>query len=148
MKIGTLAGRGGVSPVTIRYYESLGLVGRPERTRSNYRVYRDDDLRRLQFIVKAKRLGLSLEDIKGILQLHDRQEPTCVHVRALIDRKLSQLDTLLKELAEFRGELSSLRQQAGDMEDCRPSGGHICGIVERGEVSMGPQALAWVEVRR
>jgi len=93
---------------------------------------------RIQFVSKAKRLGLSLEEIKGILQLHAREEVTCAHVRALLEAKLRQVDALV-------GELARLRDTAGTMEDCRPSGGQICGIIERGEVGASVQALAWLE---
>jgi len=145
VKIGELARAVGLTAITIRYYEAMGLLPRTGRTASNYRVYSTQHLERLQFIDKAKRFGLSLEEIKGILQLHDRQEATCVHVRTLLDAKLRQVDTLLQELVEFRGELVHLRDSAGTMEDCRPSGGHICGIIERGEVSVGVQPLTWLE---
>jgi hypothetical protein len=100
---------------------------------------------RLQFVTKAKRLGLSLEEIKGIFQLHERQEATCGHVRVLLEAKLEQVDALVGELVEFRRELAHLRNTAGAMEDCRPSGSYICGIIERGEVGVSVQALAWLE---
>jgi len=145
MRIGELAKAAGLTAINIRYYESMGLLPRPGRTSSNYRVYRAEHVERLQFINKAKHLGLSLEEIKGILQLHDRREVTCVHVRALLDTKLEQVDALLGELVEFRRELAQLRDTAGTMEDCRPSGGHICGIIERGEVGANIKALAWLE---
>lgn len=148
MKIGELARAVGLGSVTVRYYESMGLLPRPKRTPANYRIYGTDDAKRLEFIRKAKRLGLSLEEIKSILQLHDRREPTCRHVRRLLDEKLLHVDTLLHDLQEFRLDLARLRESAGDMEDCRPSGGHICGIIERSELRVGDQGVAWLEARR
>ncbi|MBI2935869.1 MAG: heavy metal-responsive transcriptional regulator [Chloroflexi bacterium] len=148
MKIGELARTAGLNAMTIRYYESLGLLPRPERTSSNYRMYEGGDIERLQFIKKSKRLGLSLEEIKSILQLHDRRQATCVHVRTLLEEKLARVDTLLRELREFRRELMRLRESAGGIEDCRPSGGHICGIIERGEVNISDQTLEWVGTTR
>ena len=145
MRIGELARAVGLTAITIRYYESVGLLPRPERTSSNYRVYGAEHVERLQFVTKAKRLGLSLEEIKGIFQLHNRQEATCVHVRTLLEAKLEQVDALVRELVEFRRELAHLRDTAGTMEDCRPSGGQICGIIERGEVGVSVQALTWLE---
>ena len=148
MKIGELARTAGMRAVTIRYYEYMGLLPPAERTESNYRIYSGEDVDRLQFIMKAKRLGFSLEEIKSILQLHDRSEATCVHVRALLEEKLSEVDALLRDLGEFRTELGRLKESAGEVEDCRPSGGRICGIIERGEVSVTDQALAWLGARR
>ncbi len=145
MRIGELARAVGLTAITIRYYESMGLLPRPGRTSSNYRMYGAEHVESLQFVTKAKRLGLSLEEIKGILQLHERQEATCVHVRALLDAKLRQVDALVGELVEFQRELARLRDTAGTMEDCRPSGSYICGIIERGEVGVSVQALTWLE---
>ena len=88
MKIGELARATRLSAKTIRYYEAEGLIPDPPRTESGYRSYDKPDIARVGFILKAKRLGISLEESRGILQLHDRSEPTCVHVRSLLDEKL------------------------------------------------------------
>lgn len=131
MKIGQLAEATGFTAKAIRFYEGEGLLRSPVRTSAGYRVYGDADVRRLEFIKKAKQLGLSLQEIRGILTLHDGEEATCVHVRSLLDAKLAQIDGVLKELGEFRGEILRLRDAAGDLEDCRPVGGSICTIIER-----------------
>lgn len=130
MKIGELAATTGFPPKTIRYYESEGLLGLPERTEAGYRTYGQIDRERLLFVRKAKRLGLSLAEIRSVLQLYDRQEPTCVHVKSLLDAKLAQVEAAINELADLRRTLLQLRQSAGTLEDCRPAGGRICGIVE------------------
>ncbi len=67
LRIGELAERAGTSTDTIRYYERMGLLQSPERTASGYRLYTDADLGRLLFIRRAKRLGFSLGDIKGLV---------------------------------------------------------------------------------
>ena len=130
MKIGQLATATGLSTGTIRYYELEGVIPPPRRTGSGYRVYADEDVRRLDFIGKSKRLGLSLGEIKGILQVHDRDEPTCGHVRSLMDAKLLQIDAAVAELTELRTQLVALRDSGGDEEDCRPIGGQICSLIE------------------
>ena len=73
MKIGELAKAAKLTTKTIRFYEAEGLLPNPHRTASGYRVYGLDDAGRLHFIRKAKRLGLSLEEIRSILQLHHRR---------------------------------------------------------------------------
>ena len=92
MKIGELAKRTGFSTKAIRYYELLGLLAEPERTESGYRLYGPEDVERLEFIEKAKRLGFSLEDIRDVLVLHQQQETPCVHVLALLEQKLTRVD--------------------------------------------------------
>ena len=147
MKIGELATATGVNPKTIRFYESEGLVREPERTPSGYRSYRPVDVERLDFIRKSKRLGLSLSEIKGILRLHERSEPTCVHVRSLLDDKLDRVQAALRDLQEFQEELQRLRDAAGTLTDCGATGGRICGIIEESDVAISPGALAWIDKR-
>ena len=67
MQIGDLARRGGVSIQTVRYYERCGLLPKPERKPSRYRIYGENDVYRLQFIRHAKTLGFTLDEIKHIL---------------------------------------------------------------------------------
>lgn len=131
MRIGQLAQTSGSTTKTIRYYEAAGLLAAPGRTEAGYRVYQAGDIERLLFIRKAQQVGLSLAEIKGILALHDRQEPTCVHVRSLLDAKLAQVETAMRNLQALRKDLLSLRNEAGSVEDCRPEGGVICSSIER-----------------
>ena len=144
MKIGELAKATGFTERTIRYYERQGLLPDPKRTPSGYRTYGPADIDRLAFIRKAKRLGLSLEDIKGVLRVHDRSQPTCGHVRSLLEAKLAQVDAVLRDLQAFRADLAVLHRRAGTMEDCRPAGGRICGIIEDSAFGASQEALAWL----
>ena len=144
MKIGELAKATGHTTRTIRFYEAQRLLPDPPRTMSRYRVYGPEDVTRLDFIRKAKRLGLSLDEIRGILQLHDRQEPTCRHVRGLLDQKLAQIDQAIADLTEFRSEMSGLRDRGEAVEDCKPAGADICSIIEESGVVVSNEALVWI----
>ena len=62
MRIGRLAETTGLTTKTIRFYESRGLLPIPARTDSGYRIYGHNEVARLDFITKAKRVGLSLGD--------------------------------------------------------------------------------------
>ncbi len=130
MKIGQVAKASGLSVQGVRFYEEAGLLSPAERTESGYRVFTHADLDRLDFIKKAKLLGLSLQEIKDILTINGRQQPTCVHVRLLLEQKVAEADRALQQLTEFRERLAQLLQQTEQLEDCRPSGGRICGIIE------------------
>ena len=145
MKIGELAETTGLSTKTIRFYESEGLIPDPPRTDSGYRYYGDSDAARLGFILKAKRLGLSLDEIKGILQLHDRREPTCVHVWSLLEDKVAQIDGVIQDLLDLKGELETLRDKATSLVDCRPLGGNICSIIEHSGIKVTRSSLGWTE---
>ena len=145
MKIGELAKATGLSAKTIRFYEAEGLIPNPPRTDSGYRAYTGTDVTRLEFILKAKRLGLSLDEIKGILRLHDRSKPTCVHVRSLLEEKVAQIEAAIQDLLGFKEELQSLGDHATSMVDCRPLGGNICSIIEDSGIKVVPSSLGWAE---
>lgn len=145
MKIGELAKATGLSTKTIRFYEAEGLVPNPPRTKSGYRTYTESDVVRLEFILKAKRLGLSLDEVKGILNLHDRSKPTCMHVRSLLDDKVAQIVTAIQELLGFKSELELLRDHAASLVDCRPSGGNICSIIEDSGINVASSRVGWAE---
>lgn len=141
MKIGRLAQSTGLSIQTIRFYESHGLLSPRERTESGYRVFEDADLERLEFIKKAKRVGLSLAEVKDVLAITDQGEATCGHVRKLLAEKVAEADRSLRELREFRLALAALLENAGPIQDCRPSGGRICAIIEHAPSLVQPEVL-------
>ena len=148
MKIGELANPTGLTTKTICYYELNRLLEEPERTEAGYRLYRQDDLERLEFVKKAKRLGLSLQEIRDILQLHAQRQAPCVHVLALLDQKLSRLDAIIRDLGEFRQELMRLRVESQVRLEQLPDDARICGIIERGIHGKGQAALTWLQGSR
>ncbi len=147
LKIGELATRSDVGTKTIRYYELLGLLRDPERTDSGYRLYGQTDVERVVFIKKAKELGFSLSDTKEILEVHDAGDSPCVHVLAILDRKIHEIDSLVQELRGFQGELVRLRDESAARAE-HGAEGAICGIVERGVHEKGEVALTWLESRQ
>ena len=140
MKIGELARVTGTNAKTIRFYEGEGLMPEPLRTPSGYRSYDGESVGRIEFILKAKRLGLSLNEILGILRLHDAKESTCVHVRDLLNQKIAEVETTIDALQGFKGDLVALKDSATGLVDCKPLGGGICSIVEQSNIK-GQQAV-------
>jgi DNA-binding transcriptional MerR regulator len=96
---------------TIRYYEGLGLLAEPERTETGYRVYSDRDIERLRFIRGAKALGLSLQEIKEIVDIWGEGHTPCAHVEQLLKDKLADLDRRIQELVGFRDALTAYMKQ-------------------------------------
>ncbi len=148
MKIGELAQRTGFSTKTIRYYELIGLLAAPERSDSGYRLYGPEAVERLEFVDQAKRLGFSLDDIRDVLFLHEQHEAPCVHVLALLEQKLKQVDGVLKDLRSFRRGLAGLHHEATQRLEQMPEGARVCSIIEQGVHAKGEAALAWLEFRR
>lgn len=136
MTIGEAARRAGVTTKTVRYYEQIGLLPHPSRTDSGYRRYGDDELARLGFIGKAKRLGLSLEEIRTILALSAQGSDPCPHVVGLLDRHLADIDETVARLSDFRQQLATLRADAESA-----SRGRVCGIIEHARVEWAPLRL-------
>ena len=148
MKIGELAEATGLTVKSIRYYELLQLLPEAPRTESGYRIYGRDAVQRLQFVKKAKRLGLSLDEIKDILELYENQQAPCVHVLALLDRKIAEIDGIIEDLQVFRQDLTGLREESVNQLDNLPEGTAVCGIIERSIHHKGELALAWLEGRQ
>ena len=127
MRIGELAGRAGVNPKTIRYYESIGLLPEPPRLPSGYREYTQDDVERLGFVKTAQRLGLSLSEIGEILGFRERAERPCDYVLEVLDRQVADLDRRIAEMVQLRHELVSLKAEADRLPRDEAS---YCAVIE------------------
>jgi DNA-binding transcriptional MerR regulator len=114
--IGVLARSAGVSVETVRYYERRGLLEQPASEGFGYRQYTEEDLRRLEFVRRAKNLGFTLNEIRELLGPGSRSaDEVLLAARA----KLDQVDGDLRRLSTLRNRLSRLVDacQAGD-QDC------------------------------
>jgi DNA-binding transcriptional MerR regulator len=98
LTIGEVATRSGVSRRALRLYEARGIVPKPRRTQAGYRVYDAHALGILHFVTQARRLGLTLKEIGHIIDLRSAKPGPCVHVRALLEQKLIELDSLRREV--------------------------------------------------
>ena len=121
MRIGEVAGRTGVPPKTIRFWEDQRLLPPPARTPAGYRDYGPAVLERLAFIRHAQAAGLTLDAIRQVLEVRDGGQPPCVHVTGLIAQRLAEVEARLTELARTRDQLAALagRAAAQDPADCR-----------------------------
>ncbi|GIX16433.1 MAG: hypothetical protein KatS3mg119_0619 [Rhodothalassiaceae bacterium] len=137
LTIGRLARCTGTSAETIRYYERIGLLPRPERLPSGYRVYRKDDVRRLIFIRRAKALGFTLAEIGELLALSEDETVDCGAIRAQAQAKIREIDRRMADLARMRdglGELARYCPGAGrPLAECSILGHFFAG--ETGEAA-------------
>ena len=135
MRIGELAEQAAVTTKTIRYYESIGILPTPDRTPSGYRAYDATTLERLRFVRDAQATGLTLIEIKSILELKGQGERSCEHTRSLIHRQIDDIDAQIHRLEHARRELRELMERAdrADPVDCVDE--HRCQVIEarRGE---------------
>jgi Cu(I)-responsive transcriptional regulator len=121
LTIGKLAKAAGTSVETVRWYEREGLIAAPPRSRSNYRSYGQRDLARLCFIRRARELGFSLDQVRGLLDLSENGGRDCRHVDALAKELLDAIDRRIADLGRLRDELARLLKSCdgGALADCR-----------------------------
>lgn len=120
MKIGELAKQTKVNIDTIRYYERRQLLPLPGRTMSGYRNYSERDVKRLLFIIHAKELGFTLEEIKTLLSLRSGQK-NCPQVRQIAKNKAGEIASRIERLSRIQHvllELAEKCEQEGDGEEC------------------------------
>jgi Zn(II)-responsive transcriptional regulator len=104
--IGQLAKRAGVAIDTVRYYERNQLLAPAGRLISGYRRYGEAELKRLRFIRRAKALGFTLEDIRGLLSLSDERNVS--KVKRAAEAKLTDIEQRIAELQRIRKGLRTL----------------------------------------
>src|SRR5216683_3922576 len=132
LKAGELAERAGVGVQTLHYYERVGLLPKPVRSASNYRLYQSDALRRVQFIKKAQSLGFTLEEIKEILSLHEQGRAPCRCVADVGKKHLQELDARIAALQEFRRALAAVVPKwEKETSRQRKCAGEFCDLIER-----------------
>ena len=108
MNIGEAAQASQVSAKMIRHYESIGLIGPARRTEAGYRVYGPQEVQVLQFIHRARALGFSLEQVRGLLALWQDKSRASADVRALARGHIEELNRKIGEMEAMRRTLETL----------------------------------------
>lgn len=114
MKIGELSQKTGISTSTIRFYEERGLLMPPVRTASGYRDYPDSAVHRLLVVQRTKKLGFSLDAIRGLFS----EEGKCSRANTLeqVNVRMREVDMMQASLAEQQRELLVLKKMLTDEE--------------------------------
>ncbi|SUB91580.1 Zn(2+)-responsive transcriptional regulator [Photobacterium damselae] len=107
--IGQLAKLCNVSSDTLRFYEKNHLIVPAGRSESGYRLYSEDNLSRVRFILRAKAIGLSLDEIRELLDIRlEASQHSCAEVKAITQAKLAEVDGKIAELQRIRGALKKI----------------------------------------
>ena len=110
MLIGELSQKTKLSRHTIRFYEKLGLIEVPEKSRrdNNYKEYPEDVLRKIAAIQEIKSRGFTLKEAKGIIHListgtldNERGRKYILHKVSLVDKQIQQLERIKKNLLQM-----------------------------------------------
>ena len=128
--IGELADAVGLPTRTVRFYERRGLLPQPQRAPNGYRVYDDAALSRLRFIRSTQAAGLTLAEIRSIIEIRDSGAAPCTHVDTLLDAKLSEVRQRRQQLAALEHELEQLVERSGQLDPADCTEGDICHILK------------------
>lgn len=108
LTIGRLAKEAGVNLETVRYYERQGLLPRPPRSASGYRLFPTEAARRLRFIRRAQELGFSLKEIRELLSLRVSRNSTSLEIRSRAEAKIVDIEAKIRSLESMKRTLRKL----------------------------------------
>jgi MerR family transcriptional regulator, copper efflux regulator len=121
LTIGEVAKQAQVRIETLRYYEKTGLIASPPRSESNYRLYSQETVWRVQFIKRAQELGFSLKEIMELLALRATPETPCSDIRRRALDKITTIDEKIGALNAMKYALAQLVEECsgqGEITDC------------------------------
>ena len=133
MQIGRVAEHSGVPAKTIRYYEEIGLISKPERTPSGYREYDKQGVEVLRFVSRARGLGFSIKDVKNLLALYNDRERARADVKKIALEHVDEIERKMAELDSIRRTLLHLADK------CHGDEWPECPILQ--ELAHGPKGL-------
>ncbi len=119
--ISELAEKCGVNKETIRYYERKKLLQQPSRTHAGYRIYSEDDVKRIKFIKRLQDLGFSLGEIYKLLGVVDNDEVRCRDMYEFVSKKEEEVQKHIEDLKRIETMLQDLKQRCPDkkqLQDC------------------------------
>jgi len=135
-KIGEVASRAHVNKETVRYYEKRGLIPKPDRRRSGYRIFTKRHIEQIRFIKRAQELGFTLSEIKELLELRMDENTTCSEIKDEAQRKYQDVVDKIEDLQRIKTTLLDL------IDSCTGSGPKgDCPILEalEGESETGKE---------
>ncbi len=121
LTIGRLAREAGVNLETVRYYERRGLLPRPPRSASGYRIFPAEAARHLRFIRRARELGFSLGEIRELLSLRVAPAAKGADVRRRAQAKITGIEAKIRSLESMKKTLRELTKACsgcGPLRDC------------------------------
>ncbi len=125
--IGNVARRVGVRPSAIRYYETQGILKPAARRSNGYRIYDEDAVNLLKFVRRAQTLGITLKEVRKLLDLSRQGQQPCEQVKELARYHLHDIDLKMRELRSLRKQLQALLGRRSR----RVPGNTICPLIEQ-----------------
>jgi MerR family Zn(II)-responsive transcriptional regulator of zntA len=120
----------GVTPDVIRYYARIGLLKPKRNPANNYKQFSPADVKHVQFIRRAQRLGFALVEIAEIIKTSRHGKTPCPMVREIIRRRIEEKSRDLKDLIALQNRMKSALAQWKNLPDGIPDGHAICQLIE------------------
>ena len=134
MRVKKLANVMDTTPDTVRYYTRIGLISPMKNPENGYKVYGKAVQRRLKFILSARQLDFSVDEIRDILAEADKGHTACTLVREIVERRLAETEKQFQAALLLREKLRKAVNDWQNIPDKAPSGHMICHLIE-GEIA-------------
>jgi MerR family mercuric resistance operon transcriptional regulator len=121
LTIGQIAKASHVNIETVRYYERCGLIPKPPRSESGYRLYSEEVINLIRFIKHAKALGFSLREIRELLSLRVEEGVSCAQVKDKAEAKITEIEERIQSLKRMKNALLKLTKECtgkGPVKEC------------------------------
>lgn len=124
-RISAFAEKCGVNKETIRYYEKKNLLQEPLKTSAGYRIYSEDDVKRVGFIKRMQELSFPLSEIYKLLGVVDKDEVRCEDMFEFVSKKEEEVQKQIEDLKQIDRMLKDLKRRCPDEKQL-----HECPIIE------------------
>jgi len=130
MTVHEVARRVGVTLDAVRYYVRIGLLY-PQRSPSNgYRLFSPEDIKRLRFILRAKKLGFTLTEIRQIFSDTEQSCSPCPAVRDILKRRIRENKKTIDELVLMQQRMEQAQSEWDQIPDGVPDDKTLCPLIE------------------
>jgi len=119
-----------ITPDTVRFYTRKGYLKPIKESASGYKSYNDKDIQRLRFIISARQLGFTVDEIGEIVGDAEKGKSPCPLVRDLILKHLTETEHRFQEMLALRERMKSAIKNWEGKPDMEPTGTMICHLIE------------------
>lgn len=130
MRVSELANSLNTTPDTVRYYTRIGLITATKNIDNGYKFYNQSAQQRLKFILSARQLDFSVQEITSILSESDQGHSACPLVREIVEQRLAQTEQQFQAALILREKLRNAIQDWQSKPDKAPTGQMICHLIE------------------
>lgn len=130
MRVTELANALSTTPDTVRYYTRIGLIVPTKSPENGYKYYNQTVQKRLKFILNARQLDFSVDEIRDILTESDKGHTACPMVREIIEHRLAETEKVFQSALLLRNKLKNAISDWQNKPDKAPTGHMICHLIE------------------